>query len=286
MQHTVRSDWNARIWIDGVGEAERRLEITPAIAGWSYLSFRSYTFRAGQVIDGESATDEMCMVLLSGDISFEAAGQSWHCQGRDSVFGGLPYAVYLPPGYQYRMTVHSDADCAYGRAPATGTYPPRLIGPADVRVEMRGGHNVTRQITHILDPGEAEKLLCVEVYTPSGNWSSYPPHKHDAHRPPEEVELEEVYYYRIEPPDGWAMQRLYTDDRSIDDVVLAQHGDAIMIRQGYHPVVAAPGYDVYYLNFLAGAEPSWAAADDPQLAWVRGSWDGGAERMRLPLGAD
>lgn len=283
MQHTVRSDWNARIWIDGVGEAERRLEITPAIAGWKYLSFRSYTFRQGQSIDGESAGDEMCMVLLSGSITFEAAGQSWQCDGRSSVFGGLPYVVYLPPGQQYHMTVHADSDCAYGRAPAEGKFAPRLIRPEDVRVEIRGGHNVTRQITHILDPGEAEKLLCVEVYTPSGNWSSYPPHKHDAHRPPEEVDLEEVYYYRVNPPDGWALQRLYTDDRGLDDVVLAQHGDAVMVRQGYHPVVAAPGYDVYYLNFLAGDTPSWAAADDPQLAWVRGSWEGAPGRMQLPI---
>jgi len=285
MQHIVRSDWNARIRIDGVGEAQRRLELTPESAGWSYLAFGSYTFGQGQTVDGHSGGDELCMVLLSGSVTFEAAGQSWHCDGRRSVFGGLPYAVYLPPGRQYRMTVHADADCAFGRAPAEGSFAPRLIGPADMRVEIRGGHNVTRQITHILDPGEAEKLLCVEVYTPSGNWSSYPPHKHDAHRPPDEVDLEEVYYYRINPPDGWAMQRLYTDDRSIDDVVVAQHGDAVMVRQGYHPVVAAPGYDVYYLNFLAGVEPSWAAADDPQLAWVRGSWDGGPERIQLPITA-
>lgn len=283
MQHKIRSDWNARIWIDGVGEAERRLEITPAIAGWNYLSFRTYSFRAGQIVNGESANDEMCMVLLSGAITMEAAGHTWRCDGRDTVFDGLPYTIYLPPGHTYKMTVHRDADCAYGRAPAEGKLPPRLITPDDVQVELRGEHNVARQVTHILDPGDAEKLLCVEVYTPSGNWSSYPPHKHDVDDPPHEVTLEEVYYYRINPPDGWAMQRLYTDDRSMDDVVLAYHGDAVMIRHGYHPVVAAPGYDVYYLNFLAGPTPSWAAKDDPQLAWVRTNWAGGENRLSLPL---
>ena len=283
MEHKVRSDPDARVWIEGVGDAERRLEITPAKAGWEYLSFRTYTFRAGHVIAGESAGDEMCMVLLSGSISMEAAGQTWVCDGRTSVFAGLPYAVYLPPGETYKMTVHTDADCAYGRAPAQGKLPPRLITPHDVKAEMRGGHNVTRQISHILDPGDAEKLLCVEVYTPSGNWSSYPPHRHDVQAPPDDVYLEEVYYYRTQPEDGWALQRLYTDDRDLDEVVVAEHGDAVMIRRGYHPVVAAPGYDLYYLNFLAGPTPSWAARDEPRLAWVRDNWEGRKDRLKLPL---
>lgn len=283
MEHKVASDYEARVWIEGVGKTERRLEITPARAGWDLLSFRTYTFRRGQVIEGESAGDEMCMVLLSGSITMEAAGQTWVCDGRASVFAGLPYAVYLPPGHTYRMTVHADADCAYGRAPAAGKLAPRHITPDDVKVEIRGGHNATRQITHILDPGDAEKLLCVEVYTPSGNWSSYPPHRHDVQDPPREVDLEEVYYYRVKPEDGWALQRLYTDDRSLDEVVVAQHGDAVMIRRGYHPVVAAPGYDVYYLNFLAGPTPSWVAHDDPQLAWVRDHWAGRGDRLTLPL---
>ena len=283
LQHKVASDWDARVFIEGVGDAERRLEITPEKAGWEYLSFRTYTFRAGQVIEGESAGDEMCMVLLSGAITMEAAGQTWRCDGRPSVFAGLPHAVYLPPGQTYRMTVHEDSDCAYGRAPAEGTLPPRLITPDDVKVEIRGGHNATRQITHILDPGDAEKLLCVEVYTPSGNWSSYPPHRHDVQAPPDDVYLEEVYYFRMNPEDGWALQRLYTDDRSLDEVVVVEHGDAVMIRRGYHPVVAAPGYDAYYLNFLAGPTPSWAARDEPRLAWVRDHWQGREDRLRLPL---
>ena len=283
MQHKIASDFNARILIEGVGEVEQAVEITPAVAGWSYLSFRTQTLRKGVVIEGESAGDEMVIVLLSGSMTMEAGGNTWHCDGRTSVFAGLPYAAYLPPGHRYKMTVHDDADCAYGYAPAEGKLLARLITPEDVKVEIRGGHNVTRQITHILDPGDAEKLLCVEVYTPSGNWSSYPPHKHDLHNPPEEVDLEEVYYYRINPKDGWAMQRLYDDGGDLDEVVLARHGDAVLIRQGYHPVVAAPGYDVYYLNFLAGVAPSWVAKDDPRLAWVRGSWAGGEGRLRLPL---
>lgn len=283
MEHKVPSDWDARTRPDGGDDVERRLDITPVSAGWEYLSFRTDTYRAGQVVAGESAGDELCMVLLSGSVTIEAAGQTWVCDGRTSVFAGLPYAVYLPPGQTYKMTAHDTADCAFGRAPAEGKLPPRLITPDDVKVEIRGGHNVTRQISHILDPGDAEKLLCVEVYTPSGNWSSYPPHRHDVQDPPADVYLEEVYYFRIQPEDGWALQRLYTDDRSLDDVIVAHHGDAVMIRRGYHPVVGAPGYDAYYLNFLAGPTPSWAARDDPQLAWVRDNWAGRDGRLTLPL---
>lgn len=283
MEHKIASDWNARVVIEGAGEVERRLEVTPAKAGWEHLSFRTYTFRSGQVIDGESAGDEMCMVLLSGAVRMESAGQTWECVRPGGVFAGLPCAVYLPPGQTYKMTVLADSDCAYGRAPAEGKLPPRLIAPADVKVEVRGGHNATRQINHILDPGDAEKLLCVEVLTPSGNWSSYPPHRHDEQNPPGDVYLEEVYYHRIQPEDGWALQRLYTDDRSLDETLVVGHGDVVLIRKGYHPVVAAPGYDLYYLNFLAGPTPSWAARDEPKLAWVRDNWEGGPNRLRLPM---
>ncbi len=172
---------------------------------------------------------------------------------------------------------------AVGFAPAEGRYPVRFIKPEDVEIEIRGGHNATRQISHILDPGDAEKLLCVEVYTPSGNWSSYPPHKHDIQNPPEEVDLEEIYHYRFQPDNGWALQRLYNDDRSLDEVLKVGDGDTVLVREGYHPVVTAPGYDAYYLNFLAGETPSWIARDEPDLAWVRGQWEGSEDRLKLPL---
>lgn len=282
MRHKIASDVDARIPSAAGGEVQRPLEVTPASAGWQYLSFHTYALRQGQALDGETAGDELCLVLLAGQVTVASGDNAWECERRD-VFRGRPSAVYLPPGCAYTVTARAAAEIACGRAPAEGRLPPRLIAPEEVASEIRGGHNVTRQINHILDPGAAEKLLCVEVYTPSGNWSSYPPHRHDVHNPPQEVELEEVYYYRVNPPDGWAMQRLYTDDRSVDEVMIATHGDVVLVRQGYHPVVAAPGYDVYYLNFLAGPAPSWAAFDDPQLAWVRGSWAGREDRLVLPL---
>jgi len=273
MQHVVPANLDSAL----------RTNITPETVGWKYLTFQIHAMSPGQRFRAESLSRELCMVFLSGDAEVTVNGQKWSFTGRRDVFAGLPYAAYVPPDHSYEVTAKSGLELAVGMAPAKGGLAPRLITPDEVKVEIRGGHNVTRQISHILDPGDAEKLLCVEVYTPSGNWSSYPPHKHDVHAPPAEVKLEEVYHYRFKPQDGWAMQRLYTDDRSLDEVVLAKHGDTVLIRRGYHPVVTAPGYDCYYLNFLAGKLPSWEAKDDPQLAWVRGSWQGKEDRLRLPL---
>lgn len=273
MEHIVKAAFDKPLQTD----------IPPARAGWQMLGFQVRTLGAGEMLSASSEDRELCLVFLSGDAEVTVERQPWEVRGRQSVFTGLPYAVYLPPDTHYSVGAAGALELAIGSAPATGKLSPRLITPEDVKVEMRGGHNVTRQITHILDPEDAEHLLCVEVYTPSGNWSSYPPHKHDVQSPPDEVDLEEVYYYRMHPEDGWAMQRLYTDDRSLDERLLVGHRDTVMVREGYHPVVAAPGYDAYYLNFLACETPSWIARDEPQLAWVRDAWEGADDRMTLPL---
>ncbi len=273
MEHIVKA---------GLGKP-LQTDVTPERAGWKMLGFQVRKLNAGEMLSASSEGHELCLIFLSGDAQVSVGSETWEIKGRQSVFAGLPYSVYLPPDTHYSVRAAGALEFAIGSAPASGKLSPRLITPDDVKVEIRGGHNVTRQITHILDPEDAEHLLCVEVYTPSGNWSSYPPHKHDAQNPPEEVDLEEVYYYRLHPEDGWAMQRLYTDDRSLDERLLVGHRDTVLVREGYHPVVAAPGYDAYYLNFLAGETPSWIAKDEPQLAWVRGSWEGAEDRMTLPL---
>jgi 5-deoxy-glucuronate isomerase len=270
--------------VTAASEGERVVHVTPELAGWRSLDFKVERYGPGEVAHGETGSSEMCLVFMGGSATVAAAGHSWRVEGRGDVFDGLPYAVYLPPGVRYEIRPEPAVEVAFASAPAQGRLPARLITPEQVKVEIRGGHNATRQISHILDPGDAEHLLCVEVYTPSGNWSSYPPHKHDVQAPPEEVDLEEIYHYRVKPQDGWALQRLYNDDRSLDEVVVAQHGDTVLVRQGYHPVAAAPGYDCYYLNFLAGETPSWVARDEPRLAWVRGNWEGKDDRLRLPLG--
>lgn len=259
------------------------VDITPASAGWAHLSFAVRTLAAGEVWREADQSHERCLVVMSGDVVFEVAGEKHEVAGRHSVFSGLPHALYLPPGSACEVTAKRHAVIGIGKAPATGRFAPRFIEPADVTVEIRGGHNAERQISHLIDPGQAERLLCVEVYTPSGNWSSYPPHRHDEYVPGVEVDLDEVYHYRIDPAEGWAMQRLYDDSRELDDVVVVGDGDTVLVRRGYHPVVMAPGYDGYYLNFLAGERPTWEARDEPDLAWVRGNWEGGSRRMRLPL---
>lgn len=261
-----------------------RADVTPQSAGWGHLGFSVHRLAAGEELTRVERERESCVVLLSGSARLSAPGVESSVAGRGGVFEGLPHALYVPPGAEYGVTAITEVELGIGTAPAVGKLPARLITPEQVAVEIRGGHNATRQISHVIDPGGAERLLCVEVYTPSGNWSSYPPHRHDEAVPGVEVELDEVYHFRIDPPEGWALQRLYTDDRQLDDVVVARDGDTVLVRRGYHPVVMAPGYDGYYLNFLAGDEPSWLARDEPDLAWVRENWAGRQGRLKIPFG--
>lgn len=250
------------------------VEVTPRMAGWSHLTFRVVRVAAGEKVSWSTSGEEGVAVLLCGRGSLQGVAVS-----RESVFHGLPHFAYVPRGGTFEYQASADSELAWGSAPCDQDFPSRVLGPADCAVEMRGGRNVTRQITHLVDPGFCQRLLVVEVYTPSGNWSSYPPHKHDADRLPEEVDLDEIYHYRM-APRGWAVQRLY--DADFDELFLCRDRDTVVVRRGYHPVVAAPGYDVYYLNFLAGQHPLWVVCDDPELAWVRGPWDAESP-LALPM---
>jgi 5-deoxy-glucuronate isomerase len=196
------------------------------------------------------------------------------------VFLGYPYAVYLPAGTPFTVQASVECEVADCRAPSklraasmgpAGTLIPRVIRPEDCGFEIRGGGNATRQIVDIMPPAfAADRLLLCEVYTPSGNWSSYPPHKHDTDDPPREVDLEEIYYFRFRDPNAYGFQRVYTQRR--DDTVRVTHGDVVAVRDGYHPFVTAYGYDAYYLNVLAGTRRSMAASDDPKYAHFRREW--------------
>jgi 5-deoxy-glucuronate isomerase len=162
------------------------------------------------------------------------------------------------------------AEC---HVPAEGSFPSGLVTPKEINTSLRGGGNASRQIVEVIPPSfPAERLIAVEVYTPGGNWSSYPPHKHDRHNPPVEAELEETYYYRFTDPAAYGFQRLYTGDGRSDQTVTVTNGDLVMVRSGYHPFVAAYGYDAYYLNTLAGSVRSMAATDDPRYAHLRSKW--------------
>ena len=250
------------------------MRLTRESAGFDYLSFRARRLVKGESFSDETGDTEMGLVVLGGRCSVESSAGAWsNIGGRAHVFSGMPYALYLPIETVFTVSAESDCDLAFCFCRAESKYPARLVTPDDVEVEIRGGANATRQINHILKPEfPAERLLIVEVYTPSGNWSSYPPHKHDVHNPPDEVDLEEIYYYKVNHPDGYAIQKVYTPDRRIDQTLTVRDGEIVLIPEGYHPVVAAHGYNVYYLNALAGSARSMAASDDPAYAWVRETW--------------
>jgi len=253
-------------------------EVTPGSAGWQYLSFA--VRRDGFAAD--TGENEIALVALGGRCRVEAEGESWELGGRGSVFDGMPWALYLPRDTAYRVV--GEAEVAMCGARCDRRREPVLIRPEDVEIEVRGAGNATRQINHIVSPEfPAERLLVVEVFTPAGNWSSYPPHKHDEDNPPGEVVLEETYYFRAARPEAFAVQRLYSPRHGLDMTETVRDGDLMLVPYGYHTTAAAHGYDLYYLNALAGDRRSMASADDPALAWIRGAWAGLEPDPRVPL---
>jgi 5-deoxy-glucuronate isomerase len=260
--------------------------ITPASAGWRHLSFRWGPLTAAE--RGETEDRELAIVVIAGRIAVEAGGHRIEAgTGRRSVFDGMPEAVYLPVGTAYSVEpLGEGADIAFleSRADADRCGPIQHVKAADVEIEVRGAGTATRQINHLLKPEfHAHRLLVVEVFTPAGSWSSFPPHKHDIEAPPGEVVLEEVYAYRVSRPEGFGVQRVYTRDGELDEAYAVHDGDAVIVPKGYHPFAAAHGFDCYYLNALAGDIRSMAASDDPDLAWVRGAWAELGPDPRVPL---
>ena len=268
--------------IKPLGEAGEIVRITQAAAGWNTISLRVVRLERGQKREFALPGEELALVMLGGRAEVRAEGERWEIGGRAHVFAGMPSTLYLPvdTGAVAISALSDSSEVAVCGARAERRFPPALIPPEAVEVEIRGGGNATRQINHILKPDfPADRLLVVEVYTPSGNWSSYPPHKHDVHNPPGEVDLDEIYYYKISRPEGYAIQRVYTRDGQRDDTLTVRNNEVVLIPNGYHPVVAAHGYDCYYLNVLAGSARSMAASDDPDYAWVRREWTGKDPRV-------
>jgi 5-deoxy-glucuronate isomerase len=259
------------------GEWDR---ITPATAGWRYLSFEVL----GESFSREADEVERVLVPLGGTCRVEAGGQTWEIGRRANVFAGLPSALYLPRDTSLAADVEGEVAVCGARCERKRD--PVLITPDDVEIEVRGAGNATRQINHIVKPEfPAERILVVEVYTPSGNWSSYPPHKHDEDHGDREAVLEETYYFRTrkEPPGAFAVQRLYSPAHDLDLTVTVRDGDLLLVPYGYHTTCTAHGYDLYYLNALAGDRRTMAAADDPELAWVRPAWAELEPDPRVPL---
>lgn len=251
-------------------ESGRVLSVTPESAGWQYVGFAVHKLASGEQWTGGDAEREVCLVILTGTATISAGGETFSDVGnRTSVFEGPPAAVYVPMGVDYCVAADSDLEIAICTAPGGGDHSVRLIAPGDLPPETRGEGANTRYVQDILpDRDPAHSLLVVEVITPAGNWSSYPPHKHDADLLPEESALEETYYHRLNPKQGFAFQRVYTDDRSLDETLTVEDGDCVLVPRGYHPVGAPFGYDLYYLNVMAGPTRQWVFRNDPEHDWM------------------
>jgi 5-deoxy-glucuronate isomerase len=280
--HLAPDELRLRPGPDGVSVA-----VDAARAGWRYLSFRTLALAEGdrsELLAGGSGYESVVVVLAGGGISLASREASLELPGRASVFDGKPWAVYVPSACQMQVSGQPVTDggavlIAVAEAPPSGregvARAPVVIRPEDVEVEIRGAGNATRRIHHIVKPDfPADRLLVVEVYTPAGNWSSWPPHKHDVDNMPHEAVLEEIYYYQLRRPEGWGIQRLYRRDgeSSRDALWAVHHGELVLVTDGYHPFAAAHGYDAYYLNALAGDRRTMACSDDPDLAWTRAAW--------------
>lgn len=272
------------------------VSITPESAGWEFISFQARRLATGGRATFDTGENEFALVNLTGRYAVTSNRGSWSgIGGRTSVFTGGAHALYLPRRTQLEVTAEEGGEFAVTWVPTDCDSAPWLIRPENVKRGIRGGDNVSRQINDLLPPGSpVHRLVLVEVYTPSGNWSSYPPHKHDRHIVGAdgtliEADLEEVYFYRIDRPQGFAYQRVYTSPESplqaaghgFDAVVRAEDNCAVLVPEGYHPVVSGPGYTTYYLNVLAGSAQSLANQDDPAHTWVKGAYRG--TDSRLPL---
>jgi len=240
-----------------------RSPVTPESAGWRYVGFEV----ANPPHSGKTGDRELCLVVVQGSCRVQSEHGEWELGGRESPFSGRPDAAYLPPGSAFE--VEGLAEIAFCTAPAREGAEPRVLRGEDIEVETRGFGAQERTVTPILmGDREADSLLVCEVLTPPGHWSSYPPHKHDRDALPEESLLEETYYHRIDPPSGFALQRVYTGDANLDETLAVRDRDVVLVPRGYHTVSAPPGYAVYYLNVMAGPVRQWAIANDPDHEWM------------------
>jgi 5-deoxy-glucuronate isomerase len=266
-----------------VDQAGELLHFSREGVQWEWMSMSVRRLNPGDKYEAKVQGEEAAFVILGGRCSADWGKGAQMIGVRNNVFDGFPYCLYLPSGHSVKFTAETVCEIAECRVPSTAKLEPRLVTPKDVYSSLRGGGNASRQIVDIMRPDfPADKLVVIEVYTPGGNWSSFPPHKHDVHNPPAEVDLDEIYYYRIDRPrEGFALQRLYSPDKSQDFTVRAEDGDAVLVRSGFHPVVAGPGYNVYYLNFLAGTSRTLSVTEDPNHVWLKSTWK--ETDPRLPL---
>ena len=250
---------------DAQGMVQR---ITPQSAGWRYVGFEARELADGMAAAGEDADRETCLVLVGGRARLLAGGQDFGLLGsRAGPFEGGPHALYVPPRMPWRVQAAGRVELAICTSPAKGGLPARAILPEQAGELTRGSGTNARLVRNILpDTAPAETLLVVEVVTPGGHWSSYPPHKHDTDDFPRETYLEETYYHRLARGSGFALQRVYTKDGSLDETMAIADRDVVLVPKGYHPVGAPHGFDLYYLNVMAGPRRQWKFSMDPDQA--------------------
>jgi len=245
--------------------------LSPENSPLRQLSFSTLTLEKDKIVDLNEKNRETAVIVLSGALSVGGPEVSVGTLGeRDSVFGGKASALYLPPGAQVSISASETAELAIAQSPSSmSNLRPKIITPEDVLIKSVGKSNWSRSVNVIMGPDfPADKMVIGETYNPPGNWSSSPPHKHDEHDPPHESLHEELYYYRVNPAQGFGVQRIYTEDGTIDECHAVRDGDVIVIPRGYHPVVAGPGYQLYYLWILAGTERQTAWREDQNHNWI------------------
>ena len=241
-------------------------------ADWQYVGFQVVRLGQGERYPGATREDETAVVVIAGTIDVTSSAGSWQgVGGRPDPFSGQPSAVYFPPNATYELHAGQTSEIAICSARARGTLPARRLEPQGEYT--RGTGHAERQIRNILmGENDATALFVTEVVTPPGNWSSYPPHKHDTDDPPRESQLEEIYYYRAKPSAGFAFQRVYTPGGDLDETMTVHDHDVVLVPRGYHVCAAAAEYWIYYLNVLAGPKHVYAMSFDPAHAWIKERW--------------
>jgi len=247
--------------------------VKPGKDGIELLELGILRLPAGGAYRGASDQTEVCLILLGGLVNITVGETQFpSIGGRANVFAGRATAVHVPPGFKFKVEAVGTVEAALVRAPSDLTGEPRLIGPEKVKVNVRGKDSFERQVHDVIDHAfPSRHLLVGETFNPPGKWSSYPPHKHDRQAPPEETRMEEVYFFKLNPPQGFGFQRVYSPERNLDEAFVIRDNSLTKLPFGYHPTVAAPGYSLYYLWVLAGEPRAYTLYDDPDHKWVKDS---------------